>query len=310
MKLGIFISIAIVIAFVLILVAANSGAPDAPTADTAPDKLTAVALPADLPVAIPANDRDATTAYRQAFAAVDEIDRLLKRGSAKDLKVQAALEHLADKMIDAASAGAVDEGFLERNMPLKPMARPENEKAIMSLGPLLLPHAVELYQQGNPARALLIAKAAFVFGHRAFAANRQLLPRFYGLALMQMALQLLADDPDQLQGGKDTLQAWTTALREAHNLWEPKVRKILSLDANIGDLLRLARQDQDESFRIAAILRLGMQQHNARTGPNRSAIQDLLADLAQSGNPDESAAAKAAQAYSRDEYRTLGTPGK
>jgi len=96
------------------------------------------------------------------------------------------------------------------------------------------------------------------------------------------------------------------ALKKVADAWVPKVGKILkSLRPQIGDLINIARNDKDLTFRVEATLQLGVVKFNPKTRGNLKAITSAIEDAKASEDPAISAAGNAAEAFTKEEMRKL-----
>jgi len=83
------------------------------------------------------------------------------------------------------------------------------------------------------------------------------------------------------------------------------VRTIMGTDPHVGDLLNVAKNDEDRTFRIAATLQLGIAKFTDGNPGNRSAINAYLGEAKQSDDPMLAEAAAAADALTLEDFRTL-----
>ena len=71
----------------------------------------------------------------------------------------------------------------------------------------------------------------------------------------------------------------------------------------IGDLINVARYDQDPTFRIAATIKLGIAKFYAGTSSNRLAIQKAIQEARKDSDPLIREAAKLADTTTKQEAR-------
>ncbi len=87
-----------------------------------------------------------------------------------------------------------------------------------------------------------------------------------------------------------------------------KQRILWSTDPKPGDVFHIIEKDQDRTWRVQAILSLGIVKfrHEDRRGDMRQ-MNKLLERFSSSSDPFEAAAAKAVKNLTREEFRSLGT---
>ncbi len=306
MKIGIAISVAILILIGLVVFMATLGVAEPATPATAPDKLVIISLPRDLPSLAPDADPDidAGDRYDRTFKAYESAKRQLAGGSVNS----SVADDFAARLIRAAQAGKIDHGFLDQRIALKPGTKHDFNEAFEGIADLTLSYAGELLDAGKRKQAAQIAQAAFVLGHRTVTHNTRLDARYKGLMLMQMSLSILydaADAVDQPSITAEDVAAWADPIERMTEAWLEKIKIVRSVKPNIGDLINIAQNDQDLTFRVAAILQLGAMQYNPGSRGNQRAIDSVLADLANDADPLISDAAKSAQAFTVEELRKM-----
>ncbi|MFW6059067.1 MAG: hypothetical protein ACODAQ_02730 [Phycisphaeraceae bacterium] len=310
MKLGIAISTVILVAFVGVLVALNVGAaPSEPTDATSPEHLRRVALPGDLPAVHESIDGqngggDAEPTYRAAIRHWRANESALSRQASE--RPEAAVRELRERMVEAMGAGHVSEGFLDQYLPLAPAAGPRFDAALEWIQRIMLDEAERLVEEANGAAAgREAALAVWVMGRRAFEHNERLFNRRQGLAMMRAAGAVLGAHGAAMDIDTAALSAWAAALEQVQSAWRPKLEVLLSIDPHAADLIRIAEQDEDRTFRIEATLRLGIAKYTADTEADREAAQGAIDALMASDDAKIAEAARAADALTRQELRRI-----
>lgn len=305
MKLGIILSLALVILIAIVAVVLNYSPADTPTNRTAPDKLQIVGLPANLPAMYNPTkpEAGATPLYHSAIDFYNQSHRAFSQGGSSSLNDQ-----LARLLIDAMNAGQANAPIADSMIPMKPKGESEVNDTLWGIPGAVLTHAASLRDggTGDKALALQCCQAVFAFGERLFRNSKRLPPRIVGLAMMRDAgdvmYSLLNTQPSQQAG----LAKWADAIKAIESNWTPKNEQILgSVKPPVADLIRLAKEDQDASFRVEATLMLGVAKFNAGTKGNLAAIEEAIAELKADSNPMIAEAAAAAEAYTVEELRRL-----
>lgn len=308
LKLGLAISAAIVAVFIGVLVAVNrEGAPDPPTDAVRPDRLARMDLPADLPALhTPARpDADATAAYDRPLGHAQRHAATLQRTSGTDTRE--AADTLRGLLIDAAEAGRVESGFLDRYVPLEPGAEASFGEALSVMLRAMLAEADRLADAGDTEAARRTLLATWVLGRRTFEDNERLFNRRRGLQIMQHVGGALLERARAGDAALDAgaLARWAAALNEIEAAWQPKLEALLSVEPHAADLIEMAEHDEDRTFRLAATLRLGIARHTADGSANRAAAKRAIQRLRESDDPLIADAAAAAAALTREDLRRL-----
>ena len=294
MRIGIFVSIALVMVIaVVVLLAARSGA-DAPTSNSSPANLALMKFDGASPLYESTNaGADATPIYRELFELYQRHSAVLD----SDPPYPAAItSQVIELLINAMNAGSVSNGFLDEQVPMRPLAGPEFGAAIESVTIVALDHAAELYDRGDGAAADVTVRAVFALGHRAFERNVRLYPRWTGLQAMLNACANLAEEGT-------TIEPWIKGLEKIEVAWDRKQRWLSLVRPHIGDLIRVARQDEDVTFRVRATLLLGYVKFAPGHRGNERAILDAIAELESDKQDLVRQAAEAAERFERHEIQ-------
>ena len=307
MKLGIAISAIIVLGFAAGLVFMNMDPGASPPTDaTSGDRLAKQRLPQDLPKLVkPTRDTDAAPIYRDAITHYLSHQSVLSRP--KDERPDQHVQRLRERMVEAMQAKRVTGNFLDKYLPMKPGPKPKFDDALEAIQRIMVDECNRLYDSGfNNDSARDAGLALWTLGRRAFEENVRLFNRRQGLALMRAGGSvLLKYSGEDSQTDAAALRQWGKAIRELEAAWRPKVQVVRHHDPHAGDLLNMARHDEDLTFRIAATLHLGVAQYTADGEANRNAVKQALDELASSGDPRVKEAAGAAKALTKREMRLI-----
>ncbi len=188
MKLGYVISAVAVLA-VLVALTLEYGGADAPTAVTTAGALRVQTLSADLPVLFTPSDprADAAPIYDLAIALYAEHRGALPKTREHDELVTA----LADLLMQAADAGRVEHGFMDRHIPVKIGAEPDFADSVEAIYELAIYESAYRYSHGDAEGARDLALAVWVFGRRMFKENVRLYNRVVGMDMMESAGAML-----------------------------------------------------------------------------------------------------------------------
>ena len=304
MKIGLIISFVLVFLLALIGFFSFWGLPDEPTSATSADKLVKIELPSGLrPLStMDQPNEDATEVYDRALDFYLEHQEAL----AEDLPSPKWSTQLTDLLIEAMHKGRVKNGFLDRHIPVNPASRPGFDDALETIPGVVLQRAVQLFDEGDQTRAIEAAQSVWVLGRRAFENNKRLYNRSTGLVLMIDAGQMLyawSTEVDSLDPAK--IEPWADGLKSVERAFRKKEELIKGHEPHVGDLLNIAHHDADPTFRIAAILKLGVVKFNPGNRGNARVVDQTLAAAVNDPEPLIAQAAKAAQDLTEAELRQI-----
>ncbi|MBI1374980.1 MAG: hypothetical protein GC159_19860 [Phycisphaera sp.] len=201
------------------------------------------------------------------------------------------------------------DGFLDAMTPMQPMAKADYGDAAELTARVVLDWArAQANEQAKARRrrgenAML---AVWAMGRRMFDHNVRLAPRRVGLAIAQSAgLTYLKTFGEK--GGKSLdMRACVEESQKMSNFWKNKQLGLYALQGSVGDLIRFADQDEDRTFRIEALLQLGLMQWlGRRSRANLSAIEACLNRQIVSSDAQIAEAARIAKEYTREQARAL-----
>jgi len=259
-----------------------------------------------------------------------DADALIKAGAEADRYSGGGIDfeeyvELTQPTIDtliAASAGSLEQGFIDKRTPAKRFESPEIKKAMIGLQKAVSDHIKLLMENGEYNKAREIASAYHGLGEQMFEKNVRLKARQRGLLIMQRAIQLLGkiayeanaagvfDDAQYKAITADTGK-WIDAIKQIDNTWNSKLKSTETINAemdlpNITDLIKIAKEDEDRTFRIYAALRLGYALYERGDPGNQEAINAALDELEKSDDKMVAEAAKAGRSIKdKDEYYSL-----
>lgn len=308
MKLGIILSVVLVVVLGGFYFAMTYSPPDQPTSATSESKLIAVALPAGLPAMFEPTEvsKDANAAYAEVFTYYqDHFEDFIKNRQVIAEPDTTSATRLTDLLITASRARKVSKPFLDDIVPMKPGGEPPHD-AFAVIQQVALGVAARNHESGNTGYAIDATKAVFALGQRAFENSTRYYNRWNGVVAMTDAGGQLASWSENDPTLMEKLTAWDPAIKKISDSWVPKVGKIVkTLRPQIGDLINVARNDKDLTFRVEATLQLGVAKFNPKTRGNLKAINSAIEDAKASEESMISAAGKAAEAFTIEEMRKM-----
>jgi len=299
------ISASVLALFCIILFFKMRPAPaDDATSASSEENLVKQSLPSDLPTLVELPERGGADG-RELVHLINQHKRVLTSGGVDKDEESAAV---VSEMMNCAG-GSMAQGLLDANLPDNQVTSTELDKAILAVET-----AVELVIKQHTRdlefeQARQIAYAELLFGRAVFENNTRLNVRRSGISLMNHALgQMQAIDREAFELGvidRDDVEqagagtsAWRSAINSVNDAWKVKLASINAVDSandlpNIADLIRIANEDKDLTFRVFATLRLGYAFHERGGSSNRETILAALDELKAS---DEQMVADAAEA--------------
>ena len=104
------------------------------------------------------------------------------------------------------------------------------------------------------------------------------------------------------------LKEYQQALAELRDFYDAKTRIVWTLtDVQPGDIFNVAANDADRSFRVQAILYLGVLRYNAVNSDDAKWADKLIEQFSDEDDPLIRAAAKASGELTLEEFRTVAT---
>ena len=180
-------------------------------------------------------------------------------------------EQAIDVMIKFHQAGTVSGSFLDKTTPTVPHGTPSFGTAVQMVGLAASKRAGELHGRNDTAakeRAVKAAKAVWAIGQNMFEKATRFPIRQQGLETMKTAGNEMFNWEDE-GNLSDAVGKWSEAiLNYENNFLKYKLDIVYGLSPNVGDLLNIAYEDQDISFRVEAVLAMGWVKYNPRTRGN------------------------------------------
>lgn len=302
MKLGIIISICIVVAIGIFVAFQMRGVADLPTSAATGKNLEVATLPSGLPsFYTPANPGEsADTVYADMFKYFNDNKRTLTSGKPPSAQVTKLRMYL----VEALDNGKVTQGFLDATVPMT-LGEDAPHAVAIEMIPGLVFNDLKKLHDTDASSALKGAISLHVFGQRLFENNTRLANRFRGLLAMKFALTLMDDWRDEIPDGEKPIKAWTDAINAIDPRWDAKIKMIWATKPHTGNILNLAKLDKDPTMRIEAVRWLGVIKYTSQGRGNARAIADLIATLKADTDPNIAAAATAADALTKDQFHRL-----
>jgi hypothetical protein len=315
MKWGIIGSLGVV-ALLVIFYLSSRPTPDQPTARTEPAKLVKAAGPVGLAPAWNVDEPDSS------FAQAMQGYLTLATTSSKQLEMSPIPDMvgsaLVRKLMEARDAGKIDSlAFLDQQVPLKPHAEPPGiplNKALIAV----LDQAELARKRGDDTRARRIGESLMAVGVRMWEGTNRYYNRQMGLEMFSRGFELVAMGAGEDQELQAKLQPWHTWRKSVEDNWFMKMGRIIRSSTpevvedlggkkfkRIGDLIRLAKEDQDPMIRVEATLGLGLAKFKPGTKANEVAIAEAIKSLQNDPDPQVAKAAKVAEDYTLEEYKRL-----
>jgi hypothetical protein len=291
---------AVTLVVVAIIVVSMWGTVDSTTRGSRDEVLGATTLPSNLPTVDQGAESaagDSATDYRAAIDFwIANYDAL--RNKPDDKSVRKFERYL----LSAAEKGKPTFGFADAYMPMEPGAAPEYHKAPDKIAQLII-RGVEKDEPGARVKKKLLA--LWSFGRRLYEHNLRMVPRQAGLGMMQYVAinaQARFGEADPMVSA---MNQWIPHVDKITRQWDEKVKAIYTYNASVGDLVRIAEQDADKTFRVEALLQMGISQWTTNVRANVNAVHGCLEDFAASNDRDLARAARAAKDFTRENVRML-----
>jgi len=315
MKWGIIGSLGVV-ALLVIFYLSSRPTPDQPTPRTDTAKLVKAPAPSGLAPVWNVDEPDSS------FAQALQGYLTLATTSSKQLEMTPVPDMvgsaLVRKLMEARDAGKIDSlAFLDQKVPLKPHAEPEGlplNKALIAV----LDQAEIAKKRGDDTRVRRIGESLMAVGVRIWEGTTRYYNRQMGLEMFARGFDLVAMNAGEDKELEEKLRPWHNWRKSVEENWYMKVGRIIRSSTpeviedlggrkfkRIGDLIRLAHQDQDPMVRVEATLGLGLAKFNPGTKANEVAINEAIKSLQNDSDPQVAKAAKVAEDYTLEEYKRL-----
>lgn len=220
------------------------------------------------------------------------------------------------------AASDLKAGFFDKMIKDKEFESDTLSQNIVKLNKAVMLHLDHLRKNFQYDEATRIAEAYLAFGQQAFEKNVKLKARQRGLIMIRYGAQQISLtasearkdgewDDKKVDAVFAETKKWIDAVGKVSAAWNAKLSSNESVNSkegkpNVADLVKIANEDEDLTFRIYAALRLGYALYERGDPGNQQAIKAALDELEASDEPKVAAAAKAGRSIKdREEYHEL-----
>lgn len=313
MKLGILISSILLVVIILAVYVSSRGVPQQASDVTAPAMLekrdlSGLDQPFDVKKGKAEDEWKAIWSYYRRYSnSVDDLVGLRRSLDETDKSLLETGKECLDLVLAAAEAGSVSGDFLDDTTPIEPRGKPQFGASMKSVCQAAMVYASYLnMNEIDKDKARAGGKAVWAMGYQMFDRAVRLPVRIEGMELMRAAITAYypwAPDGSQMDA---TLNDWIDELEKIdRKYWRPKQEVIYSLEPNVGDLLNIAYDDEDPSFRVEAVLTLAWVKWNPRSKGNGRAVSTAIDKLKNDPDPMVKKAAKVVDEFSEDDLMRL-----
>jgi hypothetical protein len=293
MKLTLVLTgVAVLLGAVVYWFVAGRAVTPSPTAATTGDNAQVVTLP-DLE---PLLDRSAAPSGQAGATLRDVLD--FARRHRADINTRSVEPDIADELMAmlagwaaTARGGSAD---VDSRLPLDRSADGDFRVSLDIISAAAIDRVVDHREAGEGDRAAVIAASVATLGRRLFEDNERYLPRYEGLKQMQSGLNLLGDIQQRASRGDvdeitsvhtEPADAWRRGVSTVMAVWRDKAAVFIRPDPHVGDLMQMARHDEDISFRLMGTLELGRARFTADTAQTVRAVEAALREAQDSDDP-------------------------
>ena len=258
--------------------------------------------------------------FAALLTTIGEAKIVMRSGGFEDEKAAAAQKIV--QALHGAAASTLTASALDAKIPEKRFESPDLKRDLQVLGTSVRKQVDAHIELAEFDQAQAIALSYLNLGKQVFDKNVRLKSRQRGLAMMRSALSTIGrinraryDDgeieKDGLRELNDKVMDWNNAIKALEDVWNSKLKPTEGVNAskgipNISDLIKIAKEDQDPTFRIWASLRLGYALYERGDQGNQKAITAAIEELKLDSNKQVAAAAKAGESIKdSDEYYEL-----
>ncbi|WP_432797206.1 hypothetical protein [Poriferisphaera sp. WC338] len=274
--------------------------PDPPTNATAPDTLKPITLSTNLPHIFPAPSDS------HMKLAVHRYGQIIENANQAPDDPEAIAER-ADELVDLMTSTRFFKGFSDYAIPITIDSQPSFGNALENITTKTIEYA-NTEPRLTPNQRLQVLQSLFALGHQLFIYNQRLYIRNTGLGIMNATgntmYKLVLDHPELKTSSAPldkNILIWSSALTDINKQWHAKLAIVMDLDPHRGDLMNIAQNDQDPTFRTEAILRLGLFQHAPKSKGNLRLMQHIIKRAKSDPDPNIQAAANAAANFTREQ---------
>lgn len=310
-------SAAIAIIVTVILIMMNRTSVDPATAATSDANLQKQTLPSNLPqlAFVPERSGSGGASFDKLLEQTQAAGRYIGQGGFAE-ESRAESVKLYQVMVELAASMPLEAGFADQKIGPRDLNDPELKKDLTLITNALKLHTDVMIEQRKYDEAAEAAGACFALGKELFENNTRLRPRQAGLMMMRVSLatwlriaksqsefgQITADEFGKI---KTAAQPWLDAIRVIETVWDQKLKSIDIPDPSVGDLIRVAQKDQDLSFRVFAVRRLGLARFEHGDASNKKAINDAISAAKSSDDAMVRSAAETAEKLTIEQFRQV-----
>lgn len=231
---------------------------------------------------------------------------------------------LAKKVVQAlhgAAASKIAQGSLDSKIPPKYFDSPEMKKTFATVGTAVTRTIKTNLEDVEFDSAQGVAMSYLKLGQQIFEKNTRLKSRQRGLAMMQSALKRMRQinraryddgeiDEDERNAFDEKIKAWDSAIQAFNDSWNSKLATTETAVKNkpipnIADIIKIANEDKDLTFRIWAARRLGYALYERGDQGNQEAIKAAIQALKNDSEKLVAEAAADGESINREEYAEL-----
>ncbi len=261
-----------------------------------------------------------TGSFGELMTTIGAAKNVMNAGGFQEEKKAKSAEIV--QALHGAAAGSLPANALDNKIPAKYFDSAEMKSNFGVLGKAVRMQVDEHLEKVAFDKAQGVALSYFNLGKQVYEKNIRLKSRQRGLAVMKSALSTLGrinraryDDgeieKDELTKANESVMDWNRAIADLEQSWNSKLKPIESVNAskgmpNISDLIKVANEDKDLTFRIFGALRLGYALYERGDQGNQDAIKAAIEEL--KGDSEKLVAKAAAEGESikdADEYYEL-----
>lgn len=240
---------------------------------------------------------------------------IIRSGGFEDEK-----EALAKDIVNAlhgAAADSIPENAFDQRIPEKRFDAPELQEEIQALLKASTREVDRLIDERQFDKAQGIALSYMGLGKQVFNKNQRLKSRQAGLGMMRSALREMGKiiraryedaeiEKEEMAKLNAQIMSWNNAIADFEEPWKGKLKSIDSITKpNTADIIRVAKEDKDLTFRVFGTLRLGYLQYERGDPGNQEAIKQAIETLKGDSEPLVAKAANEASSIKREEYHEL-----
>lgn len=256
-----------------------------------------------------------TGSLEELLKIVNASKNVMRAGGFEEEKKAKSREIIA--ALHGAAGSDLPAGAFDAKIPPKYFESSDLRNDLEALGKAIRTRVNEHIENAEFDEAQGIAVSYLVLGQKIFETNTRLKPRQRGLAMMKGALSTMRRinqarfedgeiDQDERNQLNEQVAKWSTEIGRFENVWNSKLKAIEAVtDVNVADIVKVAEEDEDVTFRAFAALRLGYAFFERGDQGNQAAIKSAIESLKSDSNPLVAKAAKEADSIEREEYYEL-----